>query len=114
MARVKRGTTTKAKHKKLFSKAKGYRHTRKNVVRAAKQAVSKAEKYAYTSRRLKKRDFRRLWIVRISAACDANGIKYSRFIKLLADKKMPVNRKELSAIAQDAKKFSEIVEKAKA
>jgi large subunit ribosomal protein L20 len=114
MARVKRGTTIKASHKKLLGKAKGFRHTRKSVVRLAKQAVMKAEAYAYRSRRLKKRDFRRLWIVRINAACKANGIAYSRFIKLLNDKNIPINRKELSVTAQDAAKFKELVEKAKA
>lgn len=113
MARVKRGTTIKAKHKKLLSKAKGFRHTRKSVVRLAKQAVMKAEAYAYKSKRLKKRDFRRLWIVRISAACKANGIAYSRFIKLLNDKNITINRKELAQTAQDTAKFAALVEKAK-
>lgn len=114
MARVKRGTTALKRHKKLLLKAKGFRHTRKNVFRLAKQAVMKAEKYAYISRRLKKRDFRRLWIIRINAACKANDISYSRFIKLLSDKKIDVNRKDLAAMAKDEpKKFEELVTKAK-
>jgi len=115
MARVKRSTTAGKKHKKLLAKAKGFRHTRKNVYRLAKQAVQKAEKYAYASRRVKKRDIRRLWIIRINAACGKSGIKYSRFIKLLEDKKISMNRKELSKMAQEEpKKFEELVEKVKA
>lgn len=114
MARVKRSVTATKRHKKLLAKAKGFRHTRKNVYRLAKQAVMKAEKYAYASRRRKKRDFRRLWIIRINAACTSCGIKYSRFIKLLDDKKIPVNRKELAQMAQtEPKKFEELVEKAR-
>lgn len=114
MARVKRSNTARAKHKALMSKAKGFRHTRKNVYRLSKQAVMKAEKYAYASRRTKKRDIRRLWIVRINAACLQNDIKYSRFIKLLHDKKIELNRKELATMAQsEPKKFEELVAKAK-
>jgi len=114
MSRVKRSTTATARHKKLLSRAKGYRHTRKNVYRLAKQAVMKAEKYRYASRRIKKRQLRRLWIIRINAACSTSGIKYNRFIKLLEDNKVPVNRKELSQMAQkDPKKFDELVAKVK-
>jgi large subunit ribosomal protein L20 len=113
MARVKRSVTARSKHKKLLQKTKGYRHTRKNVYRVAKQAAMKAEKYAYKSRKLKKRSFRRLWIIRINAACSKMGIKYSRFIKLLSDQKIPVNRKELAQMAQeDPKKLEELVKKA--
>lgn len=115
MARVKRAITAKKRHNSLLEKAKGYRGRRKNVFRLAKQAVMKAEKYAYASRRRKKRDIRRLWIIRINAACKQNGLSYSRFIKLLQDKKIDLNRKQLAEMAQnDPKKFTEIVEKAKA
>lgn len=112
MARVKRSITARSKHKKLLQTTKGYRHTRKNVYRLAKQAAEKAEKYAYKSKKLKKRDFRRLWIIRINAACSNMGIKYSRFIKMLNDQNIPINRKELAQIAQeDPKKFEELVKK---
>ena len=115
MARVKRSVTAGNRHKKLLAKAKGFRHTRKNVYRLAKQAVMKAEKYAYASRRRKKREFRRLWIIRINAACGANDIKYSRFIKLLDEKNIPINRKDLSLMASsEPDKFKELVEKIKA
>lgn len=114
MPRVKRATTAKARHKGVLASAKGYRHRRKNVYRLAKQAVMKAEEHAYASRRRKKRDFRRLWIIRINAACKQNNISYSSFVNLLNTKKIDLNRKVLSEIAQkDPKKFKEIVEKAK-
>lgn len=114
MARVKRSTTAKKRHNSLLSKAKGYRHRRKNVYRLAKQAVMKAEKYSYRSRRTKKRDIRKLWIIRINAACKENGISYSRLINLLNVKEMTVNRKELSNLAQsEPKKFQQLVQKAK-
>ena len=114
MARVKGAITAKKRHNSMLKKAKGFRGRRKNVFRLAKQAVMKAEKYAYISRRTKKRDIRRLWIIRINAACLKNDIKYSRFIKLLAEKEIPVNRKELSAMAQnEPAKFDELVAKIK-
>jgi len=114
MPRVKRGVTTRAKHKSVLSKTKGYRHTRKNLIRVAKQAVLKADANRYKSRRLKKRAFRSLWIVRLNAACMANGIKYNLFIKGLTAKKIKINRKELSQLAQDSpEEFKKIVEKAK-
>ena len=98
----------------MLQKAKGFRGRRKNVFRLAKQAVMKAEKYAYISRRTKKRDIRRIWIIRINAACLQNDIKYSRFIKLLSDKNIPVNRKELSNMAlNEPVKFNELVAKVK-
>ncbi len=114
MARVKRAISAKKRHNSLLSKAKGFRGRRKNVFRLAKQAVMKAEKYAYASNRRKKRDIRKLWIIRINAACKANGIQYSRFIKLLHDNKIDLNRKQLSEMAQnDPAKFKEVVEKVK-
>ncbi len=115
MPRVQRATTAKQRHKSMLAKAKGYRHRRKNVFRLAKQAVMKAEKYAYISRRTKKRNIRRLWIIRINAACKQNDIKYSRFINLLNTKKIELNRKELAQMAKDEpNKFKEVVEKVKA
>jgi large subunit ribosomal protein L20 len=114
MARVKGATTAKKRHSSLLKKTKGYRGRRKSVIRLAKQAVMKAEKYAYISRRTKKRDIRRLWIIRINAACKQNDIKYSRFIKLLIDTKNPINRKQLSQMAEkEPQKFSELVKSVK-
>ena len=114
MARVKRGTTTKAKHKKMLALTKGYRGRRKSVYKLAKQAVMKAEQYAYASRRTKKRDFRRLWILRINAASKALGISYSRLIKLLSDKNIEINRKELAELTSKPEEFKKLVEKARA
>lgn len=115
MARVKRGVTTKARHKSLFEKTKGFRHGRKNLVKMARQADMKAGQYAYRDRRNKKRDFRRLWIVKINAACKLNDIKYSVFIKGLKDKEIDLDRKILSQIAeQNPEEFVKIVEKIKA
>lgn len=115
MARVKRGTTTKARHKSLLAKTKGFRHGRKNLVKMARQADTKAGQYSYRDRRNKKRDFRRLWIIKINAACKANDIKYSVFIKGLKDKKIDLDRKILSQIAeQNPEEFTKIVQKVKA
>ena len=113
MPRVKRGTQIRKKRKKLFSQTKGYKHGRKNVFRHAKQALLKAKTYEYRDRRTKKRDFRRLWIVRINAACRANNIKYSEFIKKLSDKKIELDRKILADLAiNEPEEFKKIVEKA--
>ena len=115
MARVKRGTTTKAKHKRLLAKTRGFRHGRKNLVRMARQADLKAGQYAYRDRRVKKRDFRRLWIIQINAACRLNDIKYSTFINGLKNKKIELNRKILADLAQNnPEEFKEIVSKVKA
>lgn len=115
MPRVKRGTTTRAKHKSLLSKTRGFRHGRKNLVRMARQADQKAGQYAYRDRRAKKRDFRRLWIIQINAACRQNDIKYSTFIKALKDKKIELDRKVLADIAENnPEEFSKIVQKVKA
>jgi large subunit ribosomal protein L20 len=114
MSRVKRGTTSKARHKKVFSQTKGFRHGRKNLIKQAKQALTRAGQNAYIGRKRKKRVFRRLWIVRLNAACAENGIKYSRFIKLLSDKKIELNRKTLSELAQSQpEEFKKLVEKVK-
>lgn len=115
MARVKRGVTAHARHKKVLKKAKGYYGARSRVYRVAFQAVIKAGQYAYRDRRQKKRDFRSLWIVRINAAARDCGLSYSRFINGLKKANIEVDRKVLADIAvfeKDA--FSALVEKAKA
>ncbi len=84
MARVKRGVTAKARHKKILDQAKGYYNARRKVFRAAKQAVIKAGQYAFRDRRVRKREFRALWITRINAAARANGLSYSRLMNGLA------------------------------
>jgi len=112
MSRVKRGVAAKARHKKILKLAKGYRHGRKNVFRLAKQAVIKARKNAYIGRKLKKRDFRALWIVRINAACKQNEIKYSQLINYMNKNKLELNRKLLSELAQDKpEEFAKIAQK---
>jgi len=112
MARVKRGKTTRQRHKNLIAQAKGYRHRRKNVFKLAKQAVRRAKEHAYKSRKIKKRNFRSLWIIRLNAACQKYGIKYSKFINLLRKKNIKQSRKELSELAQKSpEEFKKIVEK---
>jgi|SRR5262245_3748667 len=115
MARVKRGVTAHAKHKKIYKAAKGYYGRRKNTIRIAKQAVEKANQYAFRDRKRKKRTFRALWIQRINAAVRPFGLNYSKFIDGLAKSGITVDRKVLSdlAIAEPAA-FQAIVEKAKA
>jgi large subunit ribosomal protein L20 len=115
MARVKRGVTSHAKHKKVFKAAKGYYGRRKNTIRIAKQAVEKANQYAFRDRKNRKRSFRALWIQRINAAVRPFGLTYSRFIDGLAKAGVMVDRKVLSdlAIAEPAA-FQAVVEKAKA
>lgn len=113
MARIKRGLMRHKRHKKIIDKAKGYWGRKKNVFRRAHEQVMKAGQYAFRDRRAKKREFRRLWIARISAACNANGVKYSRLIDGLNKKGMAINRKMLSelAIANPAA-FSDLVKQA--
>ena len=114
MARVKRGVTARARHKKILKQAKGYYHARRKVFRVAKQAVTKALQYAYIGRKQKKRNFRTLWIARINAASRANGISYSRFINGLLKAGITLDRKVLADIAvHDAKGFTALVDKAK-
>lgn len=114
MSRVKRGVTTKKKHKSLLAKTKGFRHGRKNLVKLARQADTKAGQYAYRDRRVKKRDFRQLWITQINAACGLNDIKYSIFIKGLKDKKIELDRKVLAQIAnENPQDFKKLVERVK-
>jgi large subunit ribosomal protein L20 len=115
MARVKRGVTSHAKHKKVYKATKGHYGRRRNTIRIAKQSMEKAQQYAYAHRKLKKRSFRALWIQRINAAVRPFGLNYSKFIDGLARAGLMVDRKVLSelAIAEPAA-FQAIVEKAKA
>ncbi len=115
MPRVKRGVTAHAKHKKVLKSAKGYYGARRKVFRVAKQAVIKAGQYAYRDRRVKKRQFRSLWIQRINAAARLNGLSYSRMINGLNKAGVEVDRKMLADIAvHDMPAFSQLAEKAKA
>ncbi len=99
MARVKRGTTTKARHKRLLEQAKGYYGRRKNTIRIARQAVEKAGQYAYRDRKVKKRSFRALWIQRINAAVRAEGLTYGQFMHGLKLAGVDLDRKVLADIA---------------
>jgi large subunit ribosomal protein L20 len=99
MARVKRGVTSHAKHKKVLKAAKGYFGRRKNTIRIAKQAVEKANQYAFRDRKRKKRTFRALWIQRLNAAVRPFGLNYSRFIAGLDKAGITVDRKVLSDLA---------------
>ena len=115
MPRVKRGVTARARHKKVLALAKGFRGRRKNVFRIAKQAVMKAGQYAYSDRRAKKREFRRLWIARINAGSRALGLTYSKFIAGIKKASIEIDRKVLADMAvNDPAAFASIVEKAKA
>ena len=115
MAKVKRGVITHARHKKVIDAAKGYYGRRKNVFRVAKQAVDKARQYAYRDRRVRKRDFRSLWIQRINAAVRDHGITYSQFIFALSKTDFDLDRKILSEIAiSEPETFNEIVNAVKA
>lgn len=99
MARVKRGVTARARHKKVLDEAKGYYGARSKVFKVAKQAVIKAGQYAYRDRRQRKRQFRSLWITRINAAARANGLSYSQLIHGLSRAEIEVDRKVLADIA---------------
>jgi large subunit ribosomal protein L20 len=114
MPRVKRGVTARARHKKIFEFTKGHRGRRKNVFRVAKQAVDKARQYAYRDRRVRKRDFRSLWIQRINAAVRSHGLTYSQFINGMSKTDLDLDRKMLSEIAiSDPDTFKNIVDTAK-
>lgn len=114
MARVKGAVTTRKRHKKILKLAKGYWGARSKHYRAANQAVMKSLRYAYIGRRLKKRDFRRLWITRISAGVQAHGLNYSRFMYALKKLDIQLNRKVLAEMAiNDKAAFAAIVQKAK-
>ena len=115
MARVKRGVTAGRRHKKVLGKAKGYYNARRKVFRAAKQAVIKAGQYAYKGRRLKKRDFRALWIQRINAAARLYELSYSRLMNGLKLAMIEIDRKMLADLAMnDPAAFGKLVEQAKA
>ncbi len=115
MARVKRGVTAHARHKKILKQAKGYYGRRKNVFRAAVQAVEKAGQYAYRDRRQRKRNFRALWIQRINAAARALGLTYGRFINGLDKAGVEIDRKVLADLAvREPEAFRSLVETARA
>lgn len=114
MARVKRGVTSKRKHKKVFASTKGYRGTKRKLIRVAKEAVLHAGQYAYHGRKRKKRDFRRLWITRISEAVKQEGISYSSFIHKMQEKEIKLDRKILNyLLLNDPNTFKQIVERVK-
>ncbi len=114
MARVKNGAVTKARHKKVLKEAKGYFGSKHRLYKSAKEQLMHSGQYAFRDRKQKKRDFRKLWITRINAACRQNDISYSRFIEGLNKAGVEVNRKMLSEIAiNDPKMFSEFVKVAK-
>ena len=115
MARVKRGVTSKAKHKKVFKSVKGQWGRRKNTIRTARQAMEKGMQYAYRDRRNKKREFKSIWIQRINAGARAEGMTYSKLINGLNKSGIKIDRKILAEIAYDnPEAFKTIVKKAQA
>lgn len=113
MARVKRGVTSRKRHKKILKMASGYRGRSKNCFRIAIQRVEKALQYAYRDRRVKKRDFRKLWIQRINAATRQHGMTYSRFINGMSKAGIEIDRKVLADLAfSQPETFKELVSKA--
>ena len=115
MARVKRGVTSRAKHKKVLKAVKGQWGRRKNTIRVARQAMEKALQYAYRDRRNKKRDFKSLWITRINAGVRTEGMTYSKFVNGLSKSGIKIDRKILAEIAYDnPEAFKTIVKKAQA
>ncbi len=115
MARVKGAMMTRKRRKKVLKLAKGYYGSKSTLFKTAKEAVYKSGQKAYIGRRLKKRDFRRLWITRISAGCKQNGLNYSTFMNGLKKAGIELNRKMLSEIAiNDPKAFTQLVDQAKA
>jgi large subunit ribosomal protein L20 len=114
MARVKRGVTSHAKHKKVLQSTKGFRMTKNRLIRVAKEAALHAGEYAYAGRKLKKRDFRRLWITRLNQAVQQRDLKYNQFINALKKADIQLDRKILSDLAvRDPEVFKIIVDKAK-
>ncbi len=114
MARVKGAMRTRARHKKILKLAKGYFGHKSKLFRTANQAVMKSLVYAYRDRKAKKRDFRKLWVVRINAAARINGLSYSRFISGLKKSGIDLNRKVLADMAMnDAPSFAQLAEKVK-
>ena len=115
MARVKRGVTSHAKHKKVLAQAAGYQGRRKNTIRIAKQAVEKAGQYAYRDRRRRKRTFRALWIPRINAASREHGVNYARFMNGLKLAGIEIDRKVLADLAvREPEAFKALVDQAEA
>ncbi len=115
MARIKGAVMTRKRRKKVLKLAKGYFGAKSRLFKTAKQAVMKSGNYAYIGRKLKKRDFRRLWITRISAACKSNGMNYSTFMNGMKKAGIDLNRKMLSELAiSDPAAFTALVQKAKA
>ncbi|RMB12649.1 50S ribosomal protein L20 [Eilatimonas milleporae] len=115
MARVKRGVTSHARHKKVIAEAKGYRGRRKNTIKVARQAVEKAGQYAYRDRKARKRNFRALWIQRINAATRLHGLPYGQFMHGLTLAGVELDRKVLSDLAiREPVAFEALVEQAKA
>lgn len=115
MTRVKRGITVKRKHKDLLKQARGYRGSRSRLIKRAHESVLHAGEYAFMGRKLKKRDFRNLWIIRISEACKKLDYSYKDFIFNLKQKKILLNRKMLSElVVSDFETFKKVVEKARA
>jgi len=111
MARIKRGTTTKKKHKSILKQTRGFRHGRKNLVKVARQASMKAGQNAYIGRKNRKRLFKSLWIIRINAACRSLDTSYSRFKKNLKAAKINLNTKVLSELAvKEPEEFKKLVE----
>ena len=114
MPRIKRGVTTRQKHKRLLDQAKGYRGRRKNTIRVARQAVEKAGQYAYRDRKVKKRNFRALWIQRINAAVRAEGLTYSQFIHGTKLANIELDRKVMADLAMNEEAaFKSIIKQAK-
>ena len=114
MARVKRGTVSRRKHKKLLERTKGYRGTRNRLVKVAKEASLHADQYAYHGRKLRKRDFRTLWITRIGEAIKQHDMSYSVFINKLKKANIALDRKILSnLIVEDPETFNQIVHSTK-
>ena len=114
MPRIKRGVTTRQKHKRLLDQAKGYRGRRKNTIRIAKQAVEKSLQYAYRDRKARKRNFRALWIQRINAGAREHGLTYGRFIDGLNKAGIEIDRKVLADMAvHEPQAFAALVKKSK-
>lgn len=114
MARVKRGTVTRRRHKRVLKQAKGFYGSKSTLFRTANDQVMQSLNYAYIGRKHRKRDFRKLWITRINAAARQNGMSYSRFINGLKQANIEINRKMLSEMAiHDAEGFTKLVETAK-
>ncbi|RJQ25389.1 50S ribosomal protein L20 [Candidatus Parcubacteria bacterium] len=114
MTRVKRGLTSKKKHKKLLASTKGYRGTKRRLIKVAKEAALHAGSYAYAGRKNKKRDFRQLWITRISEAAKKEGISYSVFINKLKKAEIKLDRKILSdLVVNDPQTFKNIIDQIK-